>query len=261
MQIIADVPKRLQEVVAENATTILTAGGVVGTVVTGVLSWRSGYTTAEKVLGRDFEAVNDVEESEEVDTLSTKDKVIIALPTATPAVITGGATIAAIIFSHRMSAQKAAALAAAYGLSQKQLEEYKGKVAEKLGLQKEQKIRDEIAQDNVTNTPGYNNIVIVEGEVLCFDKPTGRYFKSTMESINRAVNSTNAEILNHDYADASFFYAELEMPPTTWTDDVGWASPEQVALSISTVLTPDDKPCIAIDFQTLPHPDFIRRSY
>jgi hypothetical protein len=103
--------------------------------------------------------------------------------------------------------------------------------------------------------------VVVDGEVLCFDQPTGRYFQSTMERINQAVNSTNAEILNHDTATASYFYEELGLPATTWTDDVGWNTDHLVELKISTVLAENNKPCLAIDFATLPKLDYVPRHY
>ena len=40
LQVIQSAAKRFW---ADNATTILTGGGVVGTVATGVLAWRGGY--------------------------------------------------------------------------------------------------------------------------------------------------------------------------------------------------------------------------
>ena len=85
--------------------------------------------------------------------------------------------------SNRVSAQKAAALAAAYGLAERNLSEYKEKVAEKLTGPKKAAIDEEMAQDRVNKSDGYQNIVMIEGEVLCFDEPTGRYFNSTMENI------------------------------------------------------------------------------
>lgn len=263
MQIITDVRQRVQQLLQDNATTLLTAGGVVGIVATGVLAWRGGYKSAQvevqEVIAESLQ--EDGSKAETTSDMTFGTKVKIAVPYLIPPVITGGVTIAAIIMANRMNAQQVAALAAAYGLSQKQLEEYKNKVAEKLGIQKEQKVQDELAQDRVNNTPGSNTIIVVEGEVLCFDQPTGRYFRSTMEKINSAVNCTNAEILTADYATASFFYEELELPATTWTDEVGWNRDRLVELSFSTVLSRDDKPCIAIDFKSLPKLDYIPKYY
>jgi hypothetical protein len=118
-----------------------------------------------------------------------------------------------------------------------------------------------LAQERVSKAPGSSQIVVVEGEVLCFDEPTGRYFRSTMDTINKAVNSTNAEILHHDHASASYFYEELGLPATTWTDEVGWNTDQLLELKFSTVLAEDNKPCISIDFKTLPKLEYVPRHY
>jgi hypothetical protein len=268
MQIITDVRQRTQQLLQENSTTLLTAAGVVGTVATAVLAGRASFKAADIIREEELkhvypEGTTDVigEGDEKTFGMHRKDKLLMVWPLFIPPVITGGATIGSIVLANRMSGQKAAALAAAYGLSQKQFEEYKGKVAEKLGLQKEQKVRDELAQDRVNKTPGSTQIVIVEGEVLCFDEPTGRYFRGTMDSIKRAINSTNAHILHHDHASASHFYEELGLPATTWTDEVGWNTDQLLDLKFSTVLSEDGKPCIAIDFKTLPKLDYVPRHY
>ena len=185
-----DSVKRL---VSENATTLLTAGGVVGTVATGILAWRGGYTTAEKIWAQqtimvaEAEAANAVQGTpdKELPVMDIQTKIKLGALQAVPPIIVGAGTITAIIFSHRMSAQKAAAMAALYGLSQNQFEEYKAKVQEKLTGPKAQSIDDELAQDRVNATPGANQVIVVEGKVLCFDAPTGRYFQSSMEDIKR----------------------------------------------------------------------------
>lgn len=264
MRFITEVHKRVQHLIQENATTLLTAGGVVGTVSTAVLAWRGGMKYAqivEETLREDAEAEGiDIVQTNAQLTNSTKAK--LAAPHLLAPVITGTTTVAAIIFSHKMNAQKAAALAAAYGLAEGRLSEYKEKVAEKLTPAKEQKIQDELAQESVNKTPGANQMIVVEGEVLCFDRPTGRYFQSTMESIRSAVNSTNAEILHHDHATASYFYDELGMDRTTWTDEVGWNSSDPLMdLTYSTVLFDGKRPCIAIDFKTLPKLDYVPKHY
>jgi hypothetical protein len=265
VQLLNDVRQKAGEFVSANAAVLLTGGGVVGTVATGLVAWRGGYKTAEKI-GND--KVQDLADQLSVDSeayasadLDKWDKAKIAIPQALPPIVIGGATIASIIMGHKVSAQKAAALAAAYGLAERNLSEYKAKVEEKLTGPKKTAIEDEIAQDRVTRTSGHENIVIVEGEVLCFDEPTGRYFRSTMEDIKTAVNSTNAEILNHEFANASFFYEELGLPATTWTDEVGWNHDQLLDLKYSTVLTPDNKPCISIDFKVLPKAEYVPKHY
>lgn len=256
MQIIADVPRRVQELVAENATTVLTAGGVVGAVATGILAFRAGVKYQEVVEEELLEIIKvEAPHITTVHPLSTKEKIKVAWPHLIPPVAIGGVTVGCVVMSHRMSAAKAAALAAAYGVSQKQLEEYKAKMAEKLGVTKNEKAKTEMAQERANETPGASTVVIFGDEVLCFDESTGRYFKSTMEKIRRAENSTNQEIINHGFADASHFYSELELPGTRWSDDVGWTEPFE--LEISTIVA-DDKPCLSIDFKKAPVLDYVR---
>jgi gas vesicle protein len=260
-----EVKQRVGELLQENSSTLLTAGGVVGAVATAVLAGRAGYKAAE-ILGEENRARKaEFMKQEQAaivevpkDMIDKWDKVKLVWPHFIPPVVTGSATVGSIIMANRMSAQKAAALAAAYGLAEKQFSEYKDKVEEKLTGPKKQAIDDELAQDRVNNTPGGSQIVIVEGDVLCFDEPTGRYFRGSMDKIHKAVNRTNEEILHHNYASASFFYEELGLPPTTWSDEVGWNVNNLVQLKFSTVLSHDQKPCISIDFERLPNVDYVR---
>lgn len=257
MQLFNDVKDKVVHLASENSATLLTAGGVVGTVATAILTGRASFKAAE-ILRAEQEKV---EQDQTLPELTTTKKVLLVWPHFVPPVLLGTATVGSIIMANRMSAQKAAALAAAYGMSQKHFEEYKAKVSEKLTGPKQSQVDDELAQERVNRTKGHESIVVVEGEVLCFDQPTGRYFRSTMENIKQAVNATNAEIIHHDHASASYFYEELELPATTWTDEVGWNTDRLLELTYSTVLDPNDRPCIAIDFKTLPQADYIPKHY
>ncbi len=264
MQLLVDAQRRVRNLLQENASTLLTAGGVVGTVTTAVLTCRATFKAAEVIEFERIDLLNALPESDEIPDLPELDrntKIKLVWTCFIPPTLMGSATIGSIIMANRMSAQKAAALAAAYGLAEGRLNEYKEKVAEKLTPAKEQKIQDEIAQEKVSNTPGASQIIVVDGEVLCFDQSTGRYFRSTMENIKRALNSTISEIFNHEYASATYFYEELDLPGTTWTDDVGWNRELLPDLTYSTVLSEDGRPCIAIDFKVLPKPDFIPKYY
>jgi len=252
---------------SENSAALLTAAGVVGTVATGVLAGRGGFKANQIIAQAQLEKHAMLEhEANETGTPTpdfppelSKMEIIIAVgPQALPALLTCAATIAAIIFANKMSAQKAAALAAAYGLAERNLSEYKEKAAEKLTGPKRQQIDDELAQDAVNRTPGHNTVIVGDGEVLCFDMPTGRWFKSTMETIKEAVNATNAEILHHDHANASFFYEELSLDKTVWSDMVGWDRDNLLELNYDSVLTDDGKPAISINFKSMPTEDYDR---
>jgi uncharacterized protein DUF6353 len=251
--------------VQENATTLLTAGGVVGVVGTAVLTAKAAFSAAtaleaEQIIkSSQSMTATELINQDPMTALPKLDKLTtlkIAGPYFIPPVLSGTATITAIIFSHRMSAQKAAALAAAYGLAERNLTEYREKVQEKLTGPKQKAVEAELAQDAVNKTPGGDKLVFVEGEVLCFDKPGGRYFTSTMERIRQAVNTTNAEVLTHGYASLNFFYQEIGLDSTTWSGEVGFNPENLLDLSFDTVFAPGNRPCIVFDFRHMPEADF-----
>lgn len=271
MHIFSDAQKRVQEFVSENSSTLLTAAGAVGTAATGILAFRGGRKYEHVFMDRidEMNAGLDLENEEDrakyttVDTVPFLMKVQWAAPHVFMPIITGGVTIGSIIMANRMSAQRAAALAAAYGLTQKQFDEYREKVAEKLTGPKKQQIDEELAQDRIKNTPGSSQIIIMNGDdVVCYDEPTARYFKSTMEKINSAVNATNMEIINHGFAPAEYFYSELELEPTVWAKDVGWNLDNTLVLDTKVVESPEDgRPILSINFSRFPTEDYHRQVY
>lgn len=248
--------------VQDNVSTILTAGGVVGTVTTAMLTGRASVGAYKAIVEKELERAEAAGyEGTEIPALDQKEKFLIAAPHFVPPVVVGAATVAAIVAAHQVSAKEAAVLAAAYGVSQKQLDEYKAKVQQKLTGPKNQQIKDEIAQDRVTNNPPSEVIILADGDVLCHDMITGRYFRSTVERIRKAMALINSELNSSQYASLSQFYDEIGLPPTDYTDTVGWSALNQdttVEVELTTTMTPDDKPCIAVNFNILPTPDFTR---
>jgi hypothetical protein len=97
--------------------------------------------------------------------------------------------------------------------------------------------------------------------VLCYDMLTGRYFLSSAEKLRKAENRVNKELNNFMYASLSLFYEEVGLPPTTYTDTVGWQGNENLEVNLTTVLSDDEKPCLAVDFTPLPTSDYTKRLY
>lgn len=240
---------KLRFLVKDNSTTILTAMGVGGTVATAYLTGRATFRAAEIL------AEEDMEELKELDKLDKVKKVWqLYIPPASMGII----TIASIIAANRISSRKIAALVVASGISDRALNEYKAKVVEKFGERKETTIRDEIAQERVLATPANSREIVLAGtgEVLCFDMLTGRYFQSTVEEIRRAENRVNYEMIHFMHASLSMFYEEIGLPPTPYTDSVGWNMNNHMEVKLSTVMSTDNRPCIAIDFSKQPLPDY-----
>jgi hypothetical protein len=259
--------------VQDNSTVILTGMGVSGTVATAVLTARASFKAAD-ILAKEQEAADTelritLEKDPDAPViipageLSRTEKVMKVWPLFIPPVITGATTITSIIVAHRISSKKIAALAIASGISERALQEYKDKLVERLGDKQARNVRDEIAQDRVTNDPvsGKEIILTGNGEVLCYDNYTGRYFMSTIEDIKRAENKINFEMVNFMSASLTQFYDEIGLPPTTLSDNVGWNINNRVEVEYSTTMSTDGRPCIAIDFLRAPIFDYDRKAY
>lgn len=263
MNLFKEVTGKAAQFASENATTLLTAGGVVGVVATALLSGRAGYKIAKTEEAKKWDIYDDAYDHENheegiklTDIVVPKKDIIIAVaPDLIYPMFTGSATIAAIIFSNRISAKEAAALAAAYGLAERNLSDYKAKVQEKLTGQKATQINDDLAQDAVDRTPGDEKIIVMDGEIIVFDKSGGRYFRSTVEDIKQAVNTVNKEIIDQGFAEASSFYMELGLPETPWSKSVGFDMGNMIELEYSTAMK-GGKPVFVFAFKNLPRTEF-----
>jgi hypothetical protein len=254
--VFADLSNKVQHVLSENASAILTATGAVGTAATAILTGRASFRAAEIIK---IEEAGDGEKAPELD---RKAKIALVWPLFLPPVGVGGATIACIIGANRISAKRAAALAAAYAISESQFEEYKAKALETLGINKEKRLRDEIAQDRVSaNPPSKEVIIVANGDVLFYDTLTGRYFESTVEKVNKALSHVLSEIYNYNAASLSVFFEDLGLPATDYTDNVGWNAETMPEIDFSTTTTPDDRPCMTVGVHPMPKPDYEYKPY
>lgn len=252
LSIFTDLSERVQATVSEHSAGILSGVAVVGTVGAAVLSGRAGFKAARLI---DDENEDKTHMSE---FLTPTEEFKLVWPQFVPTVGVAGVTIASIIFANRISAKEAAALATAYGLSEKAFGEYKEKVVEKLGANKETAVRDEIAQDRVNANPVDNRTIIItgSGEVLCYDTLTDRYFQSSVEKIKEAQNAVNLEIVNHDAVPLSRFYDHIGLMPTPFTEDIGWNIDNRCEVQLSATLSKDNRPCMAVDFASWPKANY-----
>lgn len=263
---------QLKVLLEAHSTTILTGVGVGGTVATSVLTGRASMKAArlidlEKQKAISAKGVVDVLEADDIepgelwraDSQFGKAQIIkLVWRLYLPPVAAGVTTITAIVVANKISSKKIAALAVAGGISERALQEYKEKVVEKLGERQDQKIRDEVAQDRINNYPPGEVIVAGTGEVLCYDMLTGRYFMSTVETIKQAENAINHDMLNHAGASLAEFQDHLGLPATPYTDSVGWSGSDLVHVVLSTTMSPDKRPCIAVNFDRPPTLEYHR---
>lgn len=242
--------KALEKLAIDNSPAILTAVGVVGTVATAILSHKAALKADDILLGREAHEI----QMKQDEVLSKKQKVQLLWKVYIPPVAMGTITIVSIVGANRIGTKRAAAVAAAYSLSEKAFSEYREKVAEKFGESKAQGVRDDLARDYVRdNPPQESNVVIVgSGEVLCCDLFSGRYFNSAMEELKKAQNDTNYQIIADGYASLTDFWCRVGLPRTAISDEIGWNQDKELQLEFTTVLSEDGRPCIAYTFRSNP---------
>lgn len=146
------------------------------------------------------------------------------LPIYAPMLVMGGLSIFSFVFANKIHAKRSVAALTAYSLAEKTLHTYQEKVVEKLGARKHMDVMDDIAKDEVTNTPPESHDIFQTGygDTLCFDVPSGRYFRCSVEQVRTAENSVMKDLLTEMTVSLNDFYDVLGLPPVGVGDDLGW---------------------------------------
>lgn len=254
---LAGKAKVLEKLAIDNSPVLLTAIGVAGTIGTAVLTHRAATKAERDILAKRSEM--DIHDSLAFNK-DRKAKLKTVWKLYIPPVVSGTVTVGAIVMANHIGTKRAAALAAAYTISEKAYTEYREKVVEKLGENDERKMRNEIVQDRVNKNPmSEGNVLVVGGgDHLFLEMYTGRYFRSDMQTVRKAVNDINYQINTHGYASVSDFYQRIGLPNTTVSEEMGWTSDKLMDVQYDAVLSEDGQPCVGISFITGPVRDYSR---
>jgi hypothetical protein len=194
-----------------NTSTILTCVGAAGVVVTSVLAVKATPTAIELLK----EA-----EQEKGEKLTPLETVKVAGPVYIPAAVTGVSSIVCIFGANVLNKRQQAALMSAYALLDNTYKEYKSKAKELYGEDASAQIRAEIAKDHIDEAEIPEED---DGKSLFYDYFSGRYFRSTIETVQKAEYNVNRNLFTRDYAYLNEFYEDLDLEPleTGWA--YGWA--------------------------------------
>jgi len=239
--------KSAERFTVNNSPAILTGLAIAGTISTAILAGRASFRAAQIL-------------SEEAPDLTTKEKFALVWKEYIPPVGAAVLTVSATVMSHRISSRRAAAMAAAFAISEKAFEEYRTKIADQIGKKKERAVRDEIAQDHVSKNPVNNSTIIVtgNGDSLCYDDYTGRYFTSSVEKLRKAENDINHQIIHDHYASLSDLYDKIGLPGTGISEQLGWNLDHMLELDITGTISDDGKPCLNVTYKVCPALDRFR---
>jgi len=232
---------------------ILTGLGIAGMVASTIL--------AVKATPKALTLINEKKEEMGVAKLNTQDTVKTAWKCYIPSLALTAVSAICIVGASASNARRNAALATAYTISENALREYQNKVIETVGEKKETEIRDSVAKDKIDKTPVSSEVIVTEkGNTLCYDTLSGRYFRSDIDKIKRAVIEINFKIIDEVYASLNEFYDELELPHTKMGDDLGWNVIDgRMDIHFSSHVAADGNPCLVLNYRAAPRYDYMRR--
>lgn len=247
--------KAARNTASKHSPEILTGIGIAGMITTTVL--------AVKATPKALKLMDDARYDKEED-LTVPEKVKVTWKCYIPATLLGLASVGCLIGANSVNLRRKAALATAYKLSETALAEYKEKVIETVGEEKAKDIRSAIAKDKMEKNPVTKSEVIItdKGESLFCDSISGRYFKSDMNTIEKAVNTINRRLLNEMSVSLTEFYSEIGLSPTSLSEELGWNMNDgQIEIDFSSQITDDGRPCIYIEYEIAPRYDYHKFVY
>jgi hypothetical protein len=215
-------------------------------------------TTAVMAVKATPRAIKIIENAEKGDILLTpQQKLALIAPCYIPAAMVGVGTMAAIIGANTVHLKRQAALISAYSLIENRFQDYQSKVSEAFGKNKEQKVRDELAQDQVdANPPSQSNVIVTgHGDHLFKDSLSNQYFETTYESVKRAENALNRKLLYEQSVSLNEFYDLLEIPHNDLGEELGWKNGEDVELHVSATVVNHNgvtQACMVLNYSVKP---------
>lgn len=234
-----------QHFLKANSPALLAAVAVSGVATTVYLTAKSSFQAARVI---DQEEAR--RERRDEPPMEPRERVELVWKLYIPPAVSSGVTVSAIIVGTAIGNRRTAAIAAAYSITDKAFSEYKGRVVEQIGETQEGKLRKEITETHIKeNPPGSREIMISgPGNVLCYERFTGRYFHSDMETLRKAVNTINAKLNHEMYAYLTDFYELVGLGDNGVGRNLGWNSDKLLEIQYDTVMSDSGVPCISIEY-------------
>lgn len=247
-----DYAKPVGKIVMSRAPEILTVLSISGLITTVGLGMKAHASTVEERADYREELLAARTNEEKADIL--KEAARELGPIYAPMAISGILTISSILAAHHIQAKRAAALATAYSLAEKTLTVYQEKALEKLGEEggKElmQAVSDKLAEDEAPFDGGYSYRIDGDGKTLCYDRVTGRYFRSSIENIRAAESAINKSLIDESVVRLGEFYYELGIDDGGFIcDGFGWdISRSPLEIYFTSMLDRENNPCLVLNY-------------
>lgn len=227
----------------KHSAGILTGCGIAGVITTAVMAVKATP-----------KALDDISIAEEAkgEPLTKIEIIKATWKNYVPATAIGGATIGCFVGAQSINARKQLALATLYTVTNDNFKTYREAVDEKIGEKKAKEIKDEAARRSLESNPisPSTEVIVTDGSTLCYDAWSGRYFKSSMEKIQGAINALNRDLNRDLFVSLNDLYFLLGLPSIKPGDMLGFT--EQVDVYFSSQIAENNEPCLVMNFYTDP---------
>ena len=175
-------------------------------------------------------------------------------PKAAPTILMGASTLACFYGAHHIQTKRQIALASLYTMASQTLNTYQEKVIEEFGEEKHKSIIEKVlAEDEPIKDVGDDpDIYEGSGETLCYDRVTGRYFKSSPERIREAEGKISTRLIDEMWVPLNYFYECLGLDDFSFIGEaIGWDV--QLCLpriEFRSMLDECNRPCLALIYNT-----------
>lgn len=225
-----------------NPQILLTGLGVAASVATAVTS---GKAHAKAVAADDGASANLLD--------FTKRHWMTYIPAAASL----GVAVFSILALHNVTYKQYQALAAAYSVSQLNLNELRQNVQETVKVIKNGgKPADK--KEAEKGLPKGSIVVFGDEEILCKDAITGRTFRSTAEKLRHYCNNISEDLLNCGPCPLNDFYAQIHLSEVGIGDELGWDGGTVVKPEFRPVLLPSGSPAVEVVLTPAPQPNWFK---
>lgn len=240
--------------IKEHQPEILVGVGLGGMVTSAIMAVRA--------TPRALDLLEDKKDEVYSDNLTAKETIQAAWRPYVPAVTLGALSAACIIGGTISGSRRNAALASVYAISESTLKEYQRKTVEIVGEEKAREIEKEVVKARVKERPviiDQNDSEYItntgEGNTLFYDSLSGRYFRSSTNAVDRAINNINKSMLSEHYITVNEFYNELGIPTVGAGSLIGWVLEKEMAdIRYDSDIDKNGNPYVVLEYKNRPVP-------
>lgn len=247
-----DMTKAIREPIMQHDTTILMITGIIGNAVALYMMHQVSRKADAKIKAKEEELGRELTFKEKFKETGKDYAVVAGLAIASDACILTG---------HHKDIAKGAAVYTAYRISEEAIDRLDRHLEEEVGERKAQKIRNAANEEKMREIPVPNEDVIIQtgcGHYLCFDRLSGRYFRSSIAGIQRGITNANQQLQDEMYLTYNDLCDYLAIPMVPLGDYLQWDINKQGFLTTKRWdycgAENTGEPCLILDWERYPEP-------